>query len=309
MKRDYAVSTTLRDAHPKMHGCVAATFEVEPDLEPDLAVGLFAKPRRYAAWVRFSNQDGKVSHDNKADIRGVAIKLMDIDGPKLLEGEESGRTHDFVLISHDAFVTKDVAEFDALIAALIRGRMPLARFLLRHPRVAWNLWRSLERHTDLLAIRYFSAVPYLLGDRAVKYSLRAPEPPPPTDPLSSPDALRVALCRRLAAGRPEVRLDFMVQAAPRGTPAEVENPSLAWREKDSPFRKVATLEIPAQAFDTPPRRRFGENLSFNPWRCLPEHRPLGGINRARRQIYRALAAFRRDRNAVPRVEPDPSLRD
>ena len=71
-----------------------------------------------------------------------------------------------------------------------------------------------------------------------------------------------------------------------------------------PFVKVATLELPPQEFDTPDRRNFGENLSFNPWRCLPEHRPLGGISRARRQVYRTLSGFRHDSNAAPNVEPD-----
>ena len=38
-----------------------------------------------------------------------------------------------------------------------------------------------------------------------------------------------------------------------------------------------------------------EQLSFNPWHALADHRPLGDFNRARRSIYDAMAAFRRDR--------------
>jgi hypothetical protein len=34
-------------------------------------------------------------------------------------------------------------------------------------------------------------------------------------------------------------------------------------------------------------------MTFNPWHALPDHRPLGGFNRARREIYRAMAEFRR----------------
>ena len=84
----------------------------------------------------------------------------------------------------------------------------------------------------------------------------------------------------------------------------IEDPSVRWDEGAAPFRKVATLEIPPQDFDTPERQHFAENLSYNPWRCLPEHRPLGGISRARRQVYRALSAYRHDRNAEPSVEPE-----
>jgi hypothetical protein len=70
---------------------------------------------------------------------------------------------------------------------------------------------------------------------------------------------------------------------------------------------VATLTIPSQIFDTPERREFGDNLSFNPWRSLPEHRLLGGISRARRQVYQALSAFRRETNQAPEKEPTPDL--
>jgi hypothetical protein len=34
-------------------------------------------------------------------------------------------------------------------------------------------------------------------------------------------------------------------------------------------------------------------------RCLPEHRPLGGVSRARRQVYQALSTVRHERNQAP----------
>lgn len=83
----------------------------------------------------------------------------------------------------------------------------------------------------------------------------------------------------------------------------IENAAVAWREADAPFQKVATLVIEQQVFDTPERQEFGDRLSFNPRRCLPEHRPLGGLNRARRQVYRALSALRHGRNAAVAAEP------
>ena len=300
MKREYLAGHTLRDAHPKMHGCVKARFTVEPELDPSLQVGLFKAPKTYDAWVRFSNQDGTVSDDSKPDIRGVAIKLMNVEGAKLLDGEESCRTHDFILISHDAFVTKDAAEFDGLIQAVVAGRVP--RFLLGHWRVAWNLLQSLKRHSSPLEIQYFSVAPYLWGSSAAKYTLRptAPEQTPiPRQP--SPHYLREALKARLSEGA--VSFDFMVQQRTQPDRMPIEDPGVRWKQSDAPFQKVATLEILKQDFDTPAQQRFGENLSFNPWRCLPEHRPLGGISRARRQVYKALSAFRHDRNAEPREEP------
>ena len=35
----------------------------------------------------------------------------------------------------------------------------------------------------------------------------------------------------------------------------------------------------------------------------PDHRPLGGINRARRTIYETISRLRHQRNSAPRREP------
>jgi len=307
MKREYRPGHTRRDAHPKMHGCVKARFVIESTLEPELRIGLFEKGGSYEAWVRFSNQDGTISPDSKPDIRGVAIKLMNVRGAKLIDGEESCLTHDFIMISHDAFVTQNVAEFDGLIQAVVAGSVP--RFLLSHWRVARNLLQSLKRHSSPLAVQYFSVAPYLWGSSAVKYTLKPASDPQATIPRNPPpDYLREALKTRLKV--PDrtgtdvaFSFDFMVQLRTHPDQMPIEDPGKRWSPSDSPFKKVATLQILVQDFDTPEQQRFGESLSFNPWRCLPAHRPLGGINRARRQVYKALAAFRHDRNAEPRQEP------
>jgi hypothetical protein len=82
----------------------------------------------------------------------------------------------------------------------------------------------------------------------------------------------------------------------------VEDPTIPW---DAPYQKVATIRIPPQTFDTPEQLAFCENLSFTPWHALPEHRPLGGINRARKAVYAAVSAQRHELNGVPEREPTP----
>ncbi len=305
MTREYEQKRILRDAHPKMHGCVQAEFRVEQGLPEDLAVGILATPRTFPAWVRFSNQNGTVSSDNKGDIRGVAIKLMGVKGPKLAPDVSSGANQDFILISASRFVTKDVAEFDGLVKGLTGGKIKLLWYFLTHWRVARNLWFSLRKHTSPLEIRYFSVAPYLLGRHAVKYSLTprsSKKTPIPSRP--SEDYLREAMVEKLS--RDDVEFDFAIQLQVDPARQPIEDPGITWSEELFPFRKVATLRVPAQAFDTPERRLFGDNLSFNPWRCLAEHRPLGGISRARKQVYDTLSAFRHERNQVPRTEPSTS---
>lgn len=83
----------------------------------------------------------------------------------------------------------------------------------------------------------------------------------------------------------------------------IEDPGKRWSEAASPFRKVAPIVIPRQSFDSEQQRAFGENLSFTPWHSLPEHRPLGGVNRARKVVYAFISTFRHQKNDVPRREP------
>ena len=99
---------------------------------------------------------------------------------------------------------------------------------------------------------------------------------------------------------PEMRR-VQLQTDPARMP--VENASVIWPEKLSPHRRVATLRIPLQEFDSPAQMAFDRVLSFNPWHCLAAHRPLGNQGRARRQIYLELSKFRQRMNGDPRVEP------
>ena len=55
---------------------------------------------------------------------------------------------------------------------------------------------------------------------------------------------------------------------------------------------LARIRIPKQAIDQADTASRCESIAFNPWHALPAHRPLGNMNRARREIYQAMAAFR-----------------
>ena len=72
----------------------------------------------------------------------------------------------------------------------------------------------------------------------------------------------------------------------------IEDAMVEWKEKDSPYRKVATIRIPSQAFESADQIALAESIAFNPWHCLEAHRPLGGMNRARQAIYTELSKLR-----------------
>lgn len=97
--------------------------------------------------------------------------------------------------------------------------------------------------------------------------------------------------------------EFLVQVQTDPTAMPVEDPTIPWDEKVSPYRRIGTIQIAPQTFDTPGQMSDCENLSFSPWHTLDEHRPLGGINRVRKLVYDELSKARHDENKAPRVEP------
>jgi hypothetical protein len=96
--------------------------------------------------------------------------------------------------------------------------------------------------------------------------------------------------------------DFLVQLQTDPHRMPIEDASDLWPEKYSPFRRVATIHVPAQEFDSPEQMSFDRNLSFNPWHCIADYRPLGNQNRARRHIYLRLSKFKHDLNNDRRIE-------
>jgi hypothetical protein len=122
---------------------------------------------------------------------------------------------------------------------------------------------------------------------------------PPAD--GSADYLRKAMAARLKNA--DALYEFQVQIQKDADKQPVEDPTVEWDEASCPFRTVARIKIPAQEFDTPERMSFCENLSFTPWHSLAADRPLGGINRTRKDVYLVLSKMRHDLNAVPISEP------
>jgi hypothetical protein len=55
---------------------------------------------------------------------------------------------------------------------------------------------------------------------------------------------------------------------------------------------VATIRIPQQAFESADQMNAAEKIAFNPWSALPEHQPLGGMNRARKLILHGAREMR-----------------
>lgn len=308
IRKQYSSTTALRDAHPKAHGCVQAEFHVLENLPSRFAQGIFIPGKTYKAWIRFSNGSRDATQpDIKKDARGMAIKILNVSGKKILEGEEQATTQDFIMINHPVFFANDPNRYMSLMqdvnseSSLKKLHIPFA-LGLKGTKIALDLN---TRISNPLQARYWSMVPYQLGigaDRqAVKYSARACSkaldaiPNKPNDNYLR-DALRTNLEKEDAC------MEFLIQPRTSDKLA-VEDSMTEWQEKQAPFYKVATIRIPKQVFDTAEQNKFCENLSFTPWHALPEHRPLGVTNRLRKVIYERISKVRHEMNATQMVEP------
>jgi hypothetical protein len=126
--------------------------------------------------------------------------------------------------------------------------------------------------------------------------------PIPRLPLRPPDDyLRDAMVKSLAEGDVELDIRLQRQTDPHLMP--IENNGVLWPEKLSPRVSVATLRLPRQIFNSTAQMEFAKRLSYNPWHCIPEHRPLGNQSRARRRMYFELSKLRHTMNNVPHYEP------
>jgi hypothetical protein len=294
-------ATVRRDAHPKTHGLVKAEFIVLDDFSHALRHGVFKTPRTFEAVIRFSAGDTAVFPDTRVPRSGgMAIKLFGVEGEKLLPTEKHAQTHDFIMINFPGFLTASFATYEALHIADAPDTRRAYYEANPHEAALYHR-QSLEPFNNPVQARYFSQVPYMLGPNAVKYSAK-PISNAANSPSASegPDFLREAMKKQV--GESDVYFDFMVQVQTDPIRMPIENPLHIWDEALSPFQRVATIRIPRQDI-TENGLETAENLAFTPWHALPEHRPIGNMNRARKVIYEMVSEFRRTTNAVGRDEP------
>jgi hypothetical protein len=292
-----------RFGNTKTFGVLRGEFAVLPDLPENLARGLFARPRTYPAWVRFSGP-GPLSPPDIEDLGqcSVGIKVMGVEGPKLMEDERA--TQDLILVSPASFVTPNIRE-NAKMQRWVRAKAPLGYFVQPNRHLLHAIMQLLysPMHTSPLEVQYYSNVPFLLGEgQAVEYSLKPCSPHRSKIPARpGENYLRDAMVRTLR--EQEWTFDFMVQVQTDAHRMPIEDATVKWPERLSPYVPVARLTLPAQTFDSDAQLAFADVLRYNPWHSLPEHRPLGNSNRARRWMYLELAKLRQSMNAVEHVEP------
>jgi hypothetical protein len=99
----------VRAVHAKAHGILEGEFTVQPGLPSELAQGLFAAPGSHRAILRISTNPGDIIDDAIALPRGIALKVLDVEGERLPGAE--GETQDFIMINGPVFSAPNAEKF------------------------------------------------------------------------------------------------------------------------------------------------------------------------------------------------------
>jgi hypothetical protein len=313
----------IRDAHAKSHGVLRGELHIYPNLPAHLTQGMFREPRVYPVILRLSSAPGAIDPDTQSAVKGLAVKIIGVEGRKFLADQADEITQDFLMVNDTIIPTGDIKSYhdmqlrqekvtlhtpevvnkimteagtlinQALDAVGIKKEIPLV--VPPHP----NNHLLGETYTTLGSIRFGDYVSKIsVAPLSANVQALAGEQVKITEPAGLRD-LVVDFFRTQSA-----EYELRAQLCTDLKTMPVEDSSVDWPQDQSPYQPLGKIVIPAQDAYSPARRVFADDvLSFNPFHCLPEHLPLGSINRARIKAYETSSAYRHRMNAQPRREP------
>ena len=319
----------VRDAHAKGYGLVRAEVEILGGLAPEYAQGIYARPGQHEAMIRFSNGSPHSGADARLGAAvGMGLKLFGIDGQTLLEDEPDSHTFDYNLINAPIFFGITVEKYVFIHYLFLhadeyfrRGKAGLHQFLhdwvtgmgqLPPEDWAWDelaAFLSLARlkPANLLLSTYYTMGAVRHGEYVAKVRATPTKESAEKvthrllDRTSSPDFFRPALVAELQEHSSS--FDLQVQLCVDLEKMPIEDMTVEWPEQLSPFVTVARMRLPQQDIGGEEDLEKMDAVSITPWRSREEHRPLGNIQRARKEVYRQSSILRHQLNHQVRKEP------
>ncbi len=318
-----------RDAHAKGYCALKAKFEILDNLPKEYAQGFYAQSGIHDAVIRFSNGASRVSPDRKLGLaQGLAIKVFDVPGEKLAPGEEDSTTFDFNLINHPVFFCNRIEDYSYISKLFLelpdyaekgaRGKAKLAFNWLTNSgsrlpsKESFKTFKALGGFTmiepkNTLLYDFHSQGVVRHGDYMAKIRVTPTEGSAQKvtrrelDVNAKQEAIRPLIIEEIREH--DYQFDVQIQLCRNLKKQPIEEITTEWKESDAPFVTVATLTIPCQ--DVPDDGNFDimENLSFTPFRCLAENRPIGNLQQSRLKAYQIASETRHRLNDVKRQEP------
>ena len=315
----------MRSVHAKSFSLLRGTLEVLPNLPANFAQGVFAVPKTYDIVARMSTPPAEELDDRVSLPRGMALKIVGVEGERL-PGSENDTTQDFLMVDGPAFNAPDAKHFLSSLKQLAattdkaEGAKHALSIVLRGVTTALGavgiespklVSMGGHKQTHPMGETFFTQVPHRYGTFIAKLSLAPVSPsltsltdqPLPDEMASDPNGLRRASNEFFAASEGEWELRVQLNTDLKAMP--IEDATVEWPEAQSPYVAVARVRIGKQtAWSEERSRAVDDGMSFNPWHGIEAHRPLGGVMRARREVYPPSVAFRSAANGCPILEPN-----
>jgi hypothetical protein len=311
-----------RSVHAKSHGLLIGEIEVFNNLPTNLAQGMFSKAGNLPVVIRFSTIPGDMLDDNVSTPRGFALKVIGVEGKRLL-GSEDDKTQDFVMVNGPAFPTPKAKKFlsSLKLFAATTDKVPSLKKafstvlqgtekLIEAVGGESATIKSMGGHpeTNILGESFFSQAPILYGEYMAKVSVVPVSDAllqlknVPVDLTDKPNGLREAVVDFFATNSAEWELRVQLCTDLESMP--IEDSSVVWPEEISPYVSVARITVkPQLAWSDARSKAVDDEMSFNPWHGIDAHRPIGSIMRVRKMAYEMSSRFRSEHNSVKIAEP------
>jgi len=301
-----------RAQHPVAWGCIKdASLEILPSIDPALKHGLFAQSGKHRALVRFSK--GSFEPDFAPKITSVALKVFGVKGKRADLRDRDQKisdankdTQDFITITNPTLPLAAVPEeFTLLHEYLSKAIYPGAFFwlLLNRPtlipRIGALFLRGWRVNNPLLST-HFTVAPNRVGEDgiAAKFALVPCESG--NDSFFGGKQLKWTYIHEIIQdylNRHEGCMKLMLQRQTDPCADRVDDFLHAW---SGPWEHVGTLRIPKGAqLD---RGDDCDNTAFNPFHAVEANRPLGWVQRVRKEVYAMGSARRIEKNPAAAVE-------
>ncbi len=315
-----------RGFHAKAHGCLYGKLVVnDPAQRPAWTrVGVFAQQRDFYTWTRFSNGSGLIQGDWNVEPRGMALKVLGVDGARASFGGLvfEGKTQDFLMTNKPKATTPDPTTFIEFAEATAGGMLSTAEFVGSRfwlAKILADLKFNKSWIANVAGIQYWSGVPISMGTDAsgkmapVKFFA---QPCPDSKYLADADVMKkfsfvdkhinkknYADYGRTYLGKMTEKYDicynifFQAQTDPVQT--SVEDGLDEWTPEESKPELVAQLWMPKQKadFDSKGQNEQCEAMRFNPWNALADHTPMSDTMQARAFVYMSSAKYREGRDS------------
>lgn len=291
-----------RGQHQKQTLGAFGTLRIFDTIPPALQQGPFAKENAlapslsYRVACRFSNGQPCPFSDSAADVRGVALKFFTLQGTEtdLLMTNEGGRSHARNAVQFMDFADILVAQIaKGAVGALEQASMEVFGGKLGPIETA-RIVAILAKETKLRSVgslateRFWGSV-VKLGTAAIKYSLQPDDTTMQgTDGDRHGDSyLREDLLNRLQKGPLKWQLCVQLFTDEESTP--VHDASVVWAGTPIAIGELEISSLPSADDET-----CINQMAFNPGNGFE---PLG-ITHARKAVYAASAANRKDRGLL-----------